>query len=170
MEVTRITPPLVFQFLQVWFRFIWFGACLVLAAEPVETAEVMTRVLAHQYFFHTGITVPEAPLPTSSSWFCSRRSQCIEISAGWFPFSHGFPEEGTTAGPPIYQHFRPPWCILPYHCDLDQSSENSRDVLTPAPCDVWTALNIHPRWSECTVNSEILDLQHKLPCKQGSSM
>jgi hypothetical protein len=33
---------------------------LVLVAEPVETAEVMTRVLAHQYFFHTGITVPEA--------------------------------------------------------------------------------------------------------------
>lgn len=52
--------PLVFQFLQVRFGFIWFGTCLVLAAEPVEAAEAMTQVLAHQHFFHTRTTVPEA--------------------------------------------------------------------------------------------------------------
>lgn len=35
----------------------------MLAAERVETAEMMTQVLAYQHFFHTGITVPEALHP-----------------------------------------------------------------------------------------------------------
>lgn len=55
-----VALPSFFHFLQVWFGFTWFDICLVLAADPVETAEVMTQVLAHQHFFHTGITVPEA--------------------------------------------------------------------------------------------------------------
>lgn len=154
--------PLVFQFLQVWFGLVSFGLVLVQFWQLNLWRQQKWWL---RFWLTSTFSTQEPPyqrptVPASSSSFCSWRSQCIEIGAGHFRLVTVFQRKALQQVPYLpalltfLVHVTIPLWPGPEFRELMQCSD--------ALYDACTGLNIHTRWSECTVNSEQPDLQHKL--------